>query len=335
MQLIKSSVERLVANSPVELIETAGRTCYKSEAQEGSSPWDFYGKLEDREHYAMLEHATFVFEMTLSDLPKTLTWEEIVKEIDFQCQHQAVGNPFVNISYIFKGFKKFALISLNLRTILENQDKELIRYLTRNLSKVRDYGRFFSKLPVDTYQFNHDSKFNYIPCIEDYLDSLKMDSEEYDLHMNEHKYFTIKFVCDRGVSHELVRHRRFSFAQESTRYVNYAKNPLGMLFIEPADYSEWNSVAKEIYIDSLRLTELHYLRLVEDLGFPPQKARAVLCNSIKTEVVVTGNVKNWIHFLKLRSLGITGAPHPDMKVLADMLLGNLSFDCATIVRTFI
>lgn len=138
--------------------------------------------------------------------------------------------------------------------------------------------------------------------------------------MLEHGSISVKFVCDRGVSHELVRHRFASFAQESTRYCNYAGDKFGkdLTFIKPCffqdtseKYGSWAAV--------MQYAELYYIDLIEQ-GASPQEARSVLPNSIKTEVIMTANFREWRHFFKLRAIGTTGKPHPQMKELTVPLL---------------
>ena len=133
------------------------------------------------------------------------------------------------------------------------------------------------------------------------------------LAMIEHFSISVKFICDRGVSHEIVRHRVASYAQESTRYCNYSSGKHGNeitviepLFFEPntPEYAAWYAAcefSEKVYMDLLMM------------GKTPQEARSVLPNSLKTEIVVTMNLREWIHFFNLRALGTTGAPHPQMK----------------------
>lgn len=138
--------------------------------------------------------------------------------------------------------------------------------------------------------------------------------------MLEHSSLSVKFVVDRGVSHEIVRHRLFSFAQESTRYCNYSKGKFGseLTFIEPCFWDEdsnfylmWKLCCME--------AEKDYIRFIED-GATPQEARAVLPNSVKTELIVTGNYREWRHFFKLRT---DKAAHPQMREVAIPLLKEL------------
>lgn len=154
-----------------------------------------------------------------------------------------------------------------------------------------------------------------------WLDDLKYLCEPTEYHV---KRVTVHFICDRGVSHEFVRHRVFSFAQESTRYCNYSKDKFGneVTFIEPCWYntSKSNDLADEYFINSLKDAERLYFNLLDN-GWKPQEARAVLPNALKTELVMTGFVdeSGWINFFNLRALGTTGAPHPQAKELAEPL----------------
>ena len=134
--------------------------------------------------------------------------------------------------------------------------------------------------------------------------------------MLEHASVTAKFIVDRGVSHEIVRHRMASYAQESTRYCNYAKEQFNgeITVIKPlffADgtraYETWKSCCEE--------AEKAYFDLLE-IGFLPEEARTVLPTSLKTEIIVTMNLREWRHFLRLRAAGTTGKPHPQMREVA-------------------
>lgn len=139
------------------------------------------------------------------------------------------------------------------------------------------------------------------------------------------KRITARFTCDRGVSHEIVRHRVMSFAQESQRYVGYDKEKFGgeVTFIKPHWYNE-EFPACLTWIESLKRSEKEYLDLRE-MGLKPQDARGVLPNETKTEVVVTGFESDWEHFFSLRSpkYGAQGV-HPNMAKLADELYEKLN-----------
>jgi len=127
-----------------------------------------------------------------------------------------------------------------------------------------------------------------------------------------HRY-SAKFICDRGVSHELVRHRPCSFAQESTRYVNYAGKD--MEFIEPAGFEDWTNPQKNNFEITLEECEDGYKDMLI-WGLKPQQARAVLPNALKTEIVVTADPAEWKH---IRSLRTSKAAHPDMQRIMNMM----------------
>lgn len=139
------------------------------------------------------------------------------------------------------------------------------------------------------------------------------------------KRVSVKFICDTGVSHEFVRHRVFSFAQESTRYCDYTKDRFNreLTFIKPL----WISNIPITDITEDEKVFLEYLKNVEDTYFflrdsnwTPQEARAVLPKCVKTELVMTGFVSDWKHFFRVRSrIAKTGKPHPQAQELADPL----------------
>ena len=135
--------------------------------------------------------------------------------------------------------------------------------------------------------------------------------------MLEHFSFSVKFIVDRGVSHEIVRHRVASFAQESTRYCNYGHEG-EIAVIEPCFWEE-GSLEYMAWKHGCMVAQRRYLELLED-GASPQEARSVLPNSLKTEVVMTANLREWRHFFKLRACGMTGKPHPQMLEVAVPLL---------------
>ena len=206
-------------------------------------------------------------------------------------------------------------------------------YLTIPISDISDPTIYkyilnsYSKIFIDFT--NSYITTNYRVLIENnWLDDLKYISEPYLFHA---KRTTVKFICDRGVSHEFVRHRVFSFAQESTRYCNYTKDKFNneLTFIIPCwiknlkegnyyAYCEYNNSKNDTskrWFDSCMSSEFVYTNLIEE-GWKPQEARTILPNSLKTELIMTGFDSDWQNFFKLRC-----APnaHPQAKELADML----------------
>lgn len=166
--------------------------------------------------------------------------------------------------------------------------------------------------------------------------------------MLEHASMTVRFTVDRGVSHEIVRHRVASFAQESTRYCNYSQDKFGkeITFIEPCFFKDISQKDKDFIVECLLLdnwpdllegglndrqwqyeswaracleSESAYFSMLNK-NATPQEARSVLPNSLKTEVIMTANLREWRHFFKLRAAGETGKPHPQMLEVAVPLL---------------
>lgn len=169
--------------------------------------------------------------------------------------------------------------------------------------------------------------------------------------MLEHSSMTVKFVVDRGISHELVRHRLCSFAQESTRYCNYDKEKFGseITVIEPCFFEAispdvrtkiieilngkyellTDDIAKNDrcvqyarWYDACAYAEKAYMDML-DAGAKPEEARDVLPNSVKTEIVMTANMREWRNILKLRAAGEHGMPHPQMLEVMIPLLNEL------------
>ena len=144
----------------------------------------------------------------------------------------------------------------------------------------------------------------------------------------EHESISVRVVCDRGVSHEIVRHRIASYSQESTRYCNYTRAKFGSQLVcidiatgfrynleDPADRKKY-----DIWTKAMEAAEGFYFQLIE-AGARPEEARSVLPNSLKTEIVMTMNLREWRHFLRLRS---SKRAHPQIAEIASALLEEFS-----------
>ena len=133
----------------------------------------------------------------------------------------------------------------------------------------------------------------------------------------EHVSVTVRVICDRGVSHEIVRHRIASYSQESTRYCNYADDKFGneITVIEPYFFDD-EDFMYSVWYNSCKQAEDAYNALISR-GVSPQEARSILPNSLKTEMFVTMNLREWRHFFKLRC---SPAAHPQMRQIANMIL---------------
>lgn len=285
MKLIKPSFEIWEQPSGLEgvykQIERVGRVCYKSEDKiTEDSAKPFVDRMIKSGHGAMLEHGT----------------------VYLKCETEVINRYIHPEDGEEEDFNKLEKYEYNSYSV--TSDDGIYLYVTTNLRVLVE---------------------------NDWLDDLQYICEPTEFH---EKRITVHFVCDRGVSHEFVRHRVMSFAQESTRYCNYSKDKFGneLTFIQPCWldderlklYGPYHTVIRDkslesIFIASLNNAEKDYIDLI-DLGWKPQEARAVLPNSLKTELVVTGFVSDWNHFFDLRARGTTGAPHPQAKELAEPLM---------------
>ena len=135
----------------------------------------------------------------------------------------------------------------------------------------------------------------------------------------EHANISVKFVCDRGVTHELVRHRLASYSQESTRYANYSKDKFGneITVIRPFF---WDNEPEKfrIWKKAMQQAENAYIKLLS-IGARPEEARSVLPNSLKTEIVMTCNLREWMHVINLRC---SKAAHPQIRQIMLPLLSD-------------
>lgn len=297
MKLIKPSFE-IIEQAPgiegiMQHIEKCGRTCYKSEDKiTENSAKKFVDMIINRGHTAMIEHGTVYLKLNLV-FDYDLLGKRIIINRDYL---KYETNPYSETRYVPDGDSwtptGTGYITTNYRVLLQN----------------------------------------------DWLDDLKYQCEPTEHHV---KRITVKFVCDRGVSHEFVRHRVFSFAQESTRYCNYSKDKFGneITYILPSwvdekqlgyqnskelltqmgslsnpTYSEED--LRELYfLFGLANSEVQYFNLINS-GWIAQQARAVLPNSLKTELIMTGTIEQWEGFFKLRD---ANDAHPQARELAKPL----------------
>lgn len=306
MKLIESSVQIIEEKDPYKMIELAGRTCYKSEDKiTENSAKEFVDRMIKLGHGAILEHGTIYLNVPEQTYTETLEDE----------------------------FGKF-----------NNPNNGLVdRYRKNKYSKVNSVAadeELRKKYPkVRPFKLTHHYITTNLRVI---VENGWEEDLEWQCEPTEHheKRITAKFTCDRGVSHEFVRHRVFSFAQESQRYCNYNKDKFNneLTFIKPTwlniptgDYTYWdgdwcdidnmkiqlpsdNGIADN-FLWCLNNAGMQY-RLLINKGLKPQEARAILPNATKTELVMTGFESDWEHFFELRC---SGAAHPDAKKLADEL----------------
>jgi thymidylate synthase (FAD) len=290
MKLIKPSFEIREQPSGLEgvykQIERVGRVCYKSEdkiTEDSAKP--FVDRMIASGHGAMLEHGT----------------------VYLKCETEVINRYIHPEDGEEEDFNKLEKYEYNSYSV--TNDDGIYLYVTTNLRVLVE---------------------------NDWLDDLQYICEPTEYH---EKRITVKFVCDRGVSHEFVRHRVFSFAQESTRYCNYSKGKFGYqltciipswLGLEEGSYSledveekydkcliidRCKNAEEASFVRALCHAEREYFDLLE-LNWKAQQARDVLPNSLKTELVMTGTIKQWEGFFKLRD---AGSAHPQAYELAHPL----------------
>jgi thymidylate synthase (FAD) len=133
----------------------------------------------------------------------------------------------------------------------------------------------------------------------------------------EHEKITVRIICDRGVSHEIVRHRIASYSQESTRFCNYSQDKFGseLTVIEPFFFVRGSEIW-ELWKNAMTEAERYYFELLKK-GVEPQQARSVLPNSLKTEIVITYNLREWRYFLRIRT---SQRAHPQMREITIPIL---------------
>lgn len=287
-EIIEPSVEEIIETNPFKKVERCARMCYKTESKiTETSCYDFVNRLIKEEHYAILEHARFTFKISNIGWIRTLLNIPSVYIFDFS---ESETSFFLNISlsHICQPYESCGL-------------------LLRNCKKLVD-AFYVDQNPLGTISFD---------C--DVIGHTEVEYLAKTLEQDTTGFRTFKFVCDRAVSHELVRHR-CSIAQESQRYCNYSLNRFGgkLKFVLPSNWNDLSEDVKAVFLDSFESSSRRYNFLLNS-GIKPERARAVLPNATKTEVIMTMPTSQWNHFVDIRSKGTTGRPHPDMKYVADML----------------
>ena len=304
MRAIKPFAEILDIDIGVDVlrkIEWVGRTCYKStDAITDESAPKFVAGLIRRGHEAMLEHASFCF------------------DIDYGVYHWMTEIiQMLSNRYGFKSFMRFTLDKSILMSGNVRAWRNLFKYLSYHIGIPDCFESFIKENPVlfPEYQDEIFAPANIGSIRPIHVDDLKTE-EEFLTHCD----VTVRFVVDRGISHEIVRHRPASFAQESTRYCNYSADKFGgqITFIIP-EFFRYGSHEWKVWKNSMERSEEDYLTLIK-CGVSPEKARGVLGTSLKTELIMTANCAEWKHFFGLRACNVTGKAHPQMLEVAQPLL---------------
>ena len=303
----------------LQFIEQVGRTCYKSEdriTDDGESAKKFVSMLLKRGHEAMIEHWSYIFRLTDQSYKD---FARLLRKLEDDTGYRT----FLRLTNI----RNRPIVSGNIRAW-----RDFIR-------ACHSVGSYVPAWLV--YQFvmaSGTKKALFGDIISPYelawncpevREVYEMSKE--DLIEEERKYHydvTVKFTCDRGISHEIVRHRDSSFAQESTRYCNYSNdkfgNSISVIDVLPGIMRDhkMRSLSSDVvalildeWVGAMLDAEKHYLKMIE-LGASPQIARDVLPNSVKTELVMTANLGEWFKFLSLR---LPDSAHPQMREITHEL----------------
>ena len=333
MKIIKSSVKILDNDWSVKgifrAVERAGRTCYKSvgtryfrlvEEPENSLKSNLIKRAQNDSRVVCKKGADFDPAYYISIPNKFINDYSTIEQFD---EENFEDSPYYEnltaedfVDMLMKSghgaMLEHGTVYMQIDTFLDipedkKLDKRVHQYDSNRFTKV-------NSMYIGQGCWRYYITTNLRVLVEnDWLDDLKYVCEPTEYHA---KRITAKFICDRGVSHEIVRHRTMSFAQESTRYCNYSKSKFGqeLTFIEPAWEFPSSDIIniKERFEAILGETEANYMELIT-LGFKPQEARAVLPNALKTEIVVTAFIDDWKHFFELRC---DSAAHPDIRKLA-------------------
>ena len=351
MKIIKSSVKILDNDWSIKgifrAVERAGRTCYKSvgtryfrlvEEPENSLKLNLIKRAQNDSRVVCKKGADFDPAYYISIPNKFINDYSTIEQFDEETFEDSpyyenlTAEDFVNrlVESKHGAMLEHGTVYLTIIYNPENtEDKKLLskyykNHYTKVISKILespDLNKPLSEQKIgETIKITKAIAYittNLRVLVENnWLDDLKYVCEPTEYHA---KKITAKFICDRGVSHEIVRHRGLygmSYAQESTRYCNYSKSKFGqeLTFIEPAWEFPSSDIIniKERFEAILGEAEANYMELIT-LGFKPQEARAVLPNALKTEIVVTAFIEDWKHFFELRC---DSAAHPDIRKLA-------------------
>lgn len=306
MKIVKQNHEIITDDNPMKHIEKIARVCYKSEDKicDGSDK-RMIATLFKNGHMAMLEHFRFIMQVN-----KTI----------YECIEQINPEYF---EYTSDTTSHRYLVSCNARALINMKPKfggeiseQMCKFVKDELIGhiVKEYGCYELFNIEDGNQPILSTPVNFIEnkrtC---------MTGHEF----TKHGWMSCKFTTDRGITHEIVRHRRASFAQESTRYCNYGNDKFGKEIT--VINQGFSGAGRSYWCESVAHAESMYFELL-NIGATPQFARSVLPTCVKAEIVVTANVEEWLHIFELRACGFTGSPHPMMKELMGKLLEEIVFD---------
>lgn len=282
-QLIEDSAVEIRNDDFYDKVATVAHNCYQVKEKDHESNVAFISRLISARHLAMVEHYTYTFKVEEELYEKTMK----------------LHNRFYTLSGLQDGVGVY-LVTLSLRVLLEalysgsNAEKSVasvyVRSLPEDVKVLFDFDSFHLKETSTAERFDLDANRAMLP----------------ESVYQAHKTITYHIITDRGVTHEIVRHRLCAFAQESTRYCNYTKDKFSncLTFMKPLRYDEF----KDIYDAYYSACSDAYFKLVSQ-GARPDEARSVLPNSLKASIMVTCSIEEWKTIFSLR---ISDHAHPDI-----------------------
>ena len=313
MRIINAGYEILPEQKNLmKKIELVARTCYKSEDLiTEDSCVKMVNNLIQRQHYAMLEHATLVLNVDGNSFNDALG---LVNHLEKGLKLRKDYKTFK--SYLnFTDYNAYYIISGNIRAWLEflNECVEAIGKIPLFFKKYLEQNKTDDNLVLFKSFYQENGGMFVYPEEEIWCCQIKDTNKLSIRERLIHETLAVKFTVDRGVTHELVRMRDCSFAQESTRYCNYSKGKFGneITVIKPCFWNEDTEVFNEWKMGCEESEKSYFILLNE--GATPQEARDVLPTSVKADIIMTTNIREWVHILELRALGTTGKPHPQME----------------------
>ena len=293
MRFVKPSVDIITEPDLFKRIEIGARTCYKSEDKiTDDSAEKMVKALIRRGHESPLEHSNIIAWFNMSAF--TLFEGTLLAYTESTNLHHFIHVSAPDNNFIYCGGNLRAWRAL----AKETRDFPLIYELFGEHPAFKD-------LELKPTQHIPDTECGLLngPCGDSSIDIV-----------------TARFICDRGVSHELVRHRVASFSQESTRYVNYED---GLTLVEPWWWPEQETTDTAFIRASCQAAEDAYRSLISS-GASPQKARCVLPNMLKTEVVMTATIEQWQTLIL--PLRLSKAAHPDIRRLMEMFCEKMNWN---------
>ena len=295
---VEPSAEFVGETNPYKKLELITRCCYKSTDKiTEDSCYAFIEGLIKRKHFAMFEHITMSVELCESEYKHLLELSNTYFSKSAPTKNLWRYVKFIKDTDTGRMFVTGSIRAFNESPIYPYISSHILNYI----------GELFAYTKLNKYS---PQKF---PSYGKFV--TKSDLSEMPIGLrNQLTYHTAHFITDRGITHEIVRHRNCGFAQESTRYVNYNKS--GISFIIPSGITD--STSLDIYSKALSTCAESYITMIDN-GVKPQSARSILPNCVKSEIYVTTSSAEWEHIFNLRLFGTTGNPHPDMKKLMALL----------------